>query len=186
MNYQKQWVERNDNLPGTVYLLEAEGFHGRLEGKFIKRCKIGLTRDLQNRLYQLESGQPPCNYKVLRTIFVEDMAQVEGDLHAQFKHCSVKLHRSKEFFDFNPLQLWQVQQAFSRYEKQPFNLTANLPSRLVVASLIGLLGSGLLIHSAMSQPEPPKPNPTATATSPTQPKVLHKNYRTQGRKNFAY
>ena len=186
MTYQKQWVERNDNVQGWVYLMEAEGYHGLIPGCFLRRCKIGLSRNPQKRLEDFHSNQPPCDLRIIRTIFVEDMAAVEGELHAQFKHCNIKLNRSKEWHDFNPLQLWQVQQAFNHYEKPRFNIAINLPSRLVVASAIGLLGTGLLLHSAMSQPEPTKAVPTAQAITPIQPKVLHKNYRTQGRKNFAY
>ena len=186
MNYQRQWVERNDNVQGWVYLMEAEGYHGMIPGCFLRRCKIGLSRNPQKRLDDFHSNQPPCNVKIIRTIFVEDMAAVEAELHQQFKHCSVTLHRSREWFDFYPLQFWQVRQAFNRYEKPRFNLTANPPSRLVVASAIGLLGSGLLIHSAMSQPEPIKPVPTAQATPHIQPKMLHKNKGSIGRKNSAH
>ena len=186
MPYHKQWVERNDFVPGYVYLLEAEGFHGMIPGSFLRRCKIGLTRNLQNRLDQLESGQAPCNYKVIKCIFVEDMATVEGELHEQFKHCSVTLHRSREWFDFHPGQFWQVQQAFSRYEKPHFNIAINLPSRLLVASTIGLLGAGLLLHSASSSLTPVTTSPKAQATTLNSPKLLHKNNRTAGRIKSTY
>ncbi len=186
MTYQRQWIERNDNVAGFVYLMEAEGYHGVLPGCFLRRCKIGLSRNPQKRLEDFHSNQPPCNVKIIRTIFVEDMATIEGQLHAQFKHCSVKLLRSKEWFDFHPLQFWQVLQAFNRYEKPRFNLTAKLPSSLLVGCTIGLLGSGLLLHSASSQPEPPKPDPIVQATPHTQPKLSLKNKRSQGRKIFAH
>ncbi len=71
MSYQKQWVERDDSVPGYIYLLKAEGFHGVIPGYVMSRVKIGLTRNLQNRIDQLEEGQAPCNYKVIRSIYVE-------------------------------------------------------------------------------------------------------------------
>ena len=186
MTYQRQWIERNDNVQGWVYLMEAEGFHGVLPGCFLHRVKIGLSRNPQKRLDDFHSNQPPCDLRIVRTIFVEDMAAVEAELHQQFKHCSVKLLRSKEWFDLNPLQFWQVQQAFNRYEKPRFSFAVNLPSRLVVASTIGLLGAGLLLHSASSQLTPVKAIPTTQAKTHTQQKLLQKNKLTSSRKKFAY
>ena len=186
MTYQRQWVERNDNVQGWVYLMEAEGYHGLIPGCFLRRCKIGLSRNPQKRLDDFHTNQPPCNVKIIRTIFVEDMATVEGELHEQFKHCSVTLHRSREWFDFHPGQFWQVQQAFNRYEKPRFSFAVNLPSRLLVASTIGLLGAGLLLHSASSSLTPVKATPTTQAKTHTQQKVLQKNQLTSSRKNFAY
>ena len=184
MTYQRQWVERNDNVPGFVYLMEAEGYHGVLPGCFLRRCKIGLSRNPQKRLDDFHSNQPPCNVKIIRTIFVEDMATVEREVHEQFKHCSVTLHRSREWFDLNPLQFWKVQQEFNRYEKPRFSLAVNLPSRLLVACTIGLFGAGLLLHSASSSLTPAKDLPKAQATTHTQLKVLHKNKSLSGKKKF--
>ncbi len=185
MTYQRQWVERNDNVPGWVYLMEAEGYHGLIPGCFLRRVKIGLSRNPQKRLDDFHSNQPPCNIRIIRTIFVEDMKKVEDELHEQFKHSSVTLHRSREWFDLDPLQFWQVQQAFNRYEKPRFSFALNLPSRLVVASTIGLLGASLLLHSASSSLTPVKVIPTAQSETLIQSKVLQKNKYTTGRKNFA-
>ena len=165
--------------------MEAEGYHGLIPGCFLRRVKIGLSRNPQKRLDDFHSNQPPCNVRIVRTIFVEDMATVEGELHEQFKHCSVTLHRSREWFDFNPLQFWQVQQAFNHYEKPHFSLAVNLPSRLLVASTIGLLGAGLLLHSASSSLTPVKAIPTTQAITHTQPKVLQKNKLTQSKIKIA-
>ena len=57
------WLERNDSVPGVVYLLEADGYHGLVPGVYKRRCKIGLTRSVENRLTTLHSSQPCCNYK---------------------------------------------------------------------------------------------------------------------------
>ncbi len=185
MTYQKQWVERNDNVQGWVYLMEAEGYHGLIPGCFLRRCKIGLSRNPQKRLDDFHSNQPPCDLRIVRTIFVENMVAVEAELHAQFKHCSVTLHRSKEWFDFRPGQFWQVQQAFNRYEKPRFSFAVNLPSRLLVASTIGLLGAGLLLDSASSSLTPVKATPTTQAKTLTQHKVLQKNKHTPSKIKFA-
>lgn len=138
--HQKQWVERDDSVPGYIYLIQAEGFHGKIESCFVKRCKIGLTRNIQNRLEQLEGSQPPCNYKVIRTICVDNMALVEGQLHRQFKHCAVKLRRSREWFDFSPWQFLLVNWAFSQCDRA---INARDESRALAAKV--LVGSGLAI-----------------------------------------
>lgn len=56
---------RDDHVPGWVYLLEAEGYHGLLPGVYLHHCKIGLTRSVENRLDTLHSSQPLCNCKEL-------------------------------------------------------------------------------------------------------------------------
>ena len=65
---------RDDRVPGWVYLLEAEGYHRIIPGVYLRRMKIGLTRSVENRLDTLHSSQPPCNYKVVKAIYVSDMA----------------------------------------------------------------------------------------------------------------
>ncbi len=72
------WVERNDNVIGWCYLIEAQNVTGIVPGKFIRRCKIGLSRNPQARLEALTTNQPPCEYKILRNIYVENMALVES------------------------------------------------------------------------------------------------------------
>lgn len=149
MAYQKQWTQRDDSVPGYVYLLKCEGFHGVVPGCLLSRVKIGLTRNLQNRIDQLEGGQSPCNYKVVKSIYVSDMAEVEGLLHQQFKHCNVKLHRSREFFDLNPLEMIKVQWLMSRYDRA-INVTIPLTSHPSFAKLLVLSGLGILLFTALS------------------------------------
>ena len=83
---QNQWIERDDNQPGFIYLILAEGYHGWIPGCVLKRVKIGLSRNPEARLETFHSNQPPCNLRILRTIYVEDMATVEAKLHQIFKN----------------------------------------------------------------------------------------------------
>ena len=82
---------KNDHEPGFIYLMEAEGYHGLIPGAWLRRCKIGLSRNPEARLDNFHRNQPPCNVKILKTIYVENMADVEGKLHQQFSRCNVKL-----------------------------------------------------------------------------------------------
>ena len=141
---QRQWVERNDNVPGWVYLIQAEGYHGIVPGVYLKRCKIGLTRSVENRLATLHSSQPPCDYKVIKAIYVEDMATVESALHAQFKHCNIKLEKSREWFDLNPWQYAMVLWAFTRYDSHRVTIV-DMPKRAIAGSIIALIGVGVLL-----------------------------------------
>ncbi|WP_257236801.1 hypothetical protein [Nostoc sp. 'Peltigera malacea cyanobiont' DB3992] len=36
---------KNDHEPGFIYLMEAEGYHGLIPGCYLRRCKIGLSRN---------------------------------------------------------------------------------------------------------------------------------------------
>ena len=150
MTYQKQWVERNDNVPGYIYLMKAEGFHGILPGCVISRVKIGLTRSVQKRLDDFHSNQPCHDLRVIKAVYVEDMAAVEGALHQQFKHCNVKLLKSREWFDLNPWDfqrcLWLMSQADS--DRQSFNLSP----KLITGSLVALCGVGLMVHQSFTTP----------------------------------
>lgn len=149
MAYQKQWVERDDSIPGYIYLLKAEGFHGVVPGCMLSRVKIGLTRNLQNRIDQLEGGQAPCNYKVVKSIYVQNMAEVEGLLHQQFKHRNVKLNRSREFFDLNPWEMLMVCWAMNRHDRA-INISIPLSSRPGFAKMLVVSGLGLLLFTALS------------------------------------
>ncbi len=77
------------------------------------------------------------------------MAEVEKKLHQQFKHCNVKLNRSREFFDLNPLEMMKVNWAFSRHD-QAMNATIPLSSRPSFAKFLILSGLGLLLYTAIS------------------------------------
>lgn len=149
MSYQ----HRDDHVSGWVYLLEAENFHGVLPGCYLKRCKIGLTRSVENRLDTLHSSQPPCNYKLVKAIYVEDMASVEDALHAQFKHRNVKLIKSREWFDIYPWQYTHVLWMFSRYDAKRNH---SLSPRLIVGGLVALLGVGLLIGYSIKENSTPQ------------------------------
>lgn len=148
----KQWVERNDHVSGWVYLIEAENFHGWVPGCALKRVKIGLTRSVENRLDTLHSSQPPCNYKVVKAIYVADMAQIEGLLHKQFKGQNVKLIKSREWHDLLPHQYARILWLFSRYDSKHVQ---KMSPKMVVAGLIALIGIGLLIGSPLRQTQAP-------------------------------
>ncbi|MBW4635943.1 MAG: GIY-YIG nuclease family protein [Iphinoe sp. HA4291-MV1] len=142
MSYQY----RDDHVPGWIYLLEAEGFHGVIPGVYLHRCKIGLTRSVENRLDTLHSSQPPCNYKVVKAIYVQDMSEIEVLLHRQFKHRNVKLIKSREWHDLLPWQYAHVLWMFSRYDSK---CNHSLSPRLITGGLVALLGVGLLVGYSM-------------------------------------
>lgn len=147
------WTQR-DNVPGKIYLMKALGYHGLIPGCLIGRYKIGLSRNPEARLDQLHSNQPPCDLEIIHTIDVDDMALVEKDLHQVFKNSSVKLVKSREYFDLNPWQvqrcLWLMNQADIKRVKNPISTKA------IAGGLIALLGVGMLIGQSF------KPEPQAT------------------------
>ncbi|MBW4597561.1 MAG: GIY-YIG nuclease family protein [Brasilonema angustatum HA4187-MV1] len=144
---------RDDHVSGWVYLLEAEGYHGYIPGVYLRRCKIGLTRSVENRLDTLHSSQPPCNYKVVRAIYVPDMAAVEDALHKQFKHRNVKLIKSREWHDLYPHQYAMVLWMFSRYDSKRNH---SISPRVIAGGLAALLGVGLLIGYSVRESAAPQ------------------------------
>ncbi len=148
----RQWQERDDHVEGYIYLIEAKNVTGIVPGKLVRRCKIGLTRNPQARLAALTNNQPPCDYVILRTMYVADMAYVEGLLHEDFRHCNIKLAKSREWFDLNPIQFQQVWWAFNRYEREYSPQTyeeKTVSLRLVVGACIALIGVGMLFGTSM-------------------------------------
>jgi hypothetical protein len=147
-NYQA----KSDHEPGYIYLMEAEGYHGIIPGCYLRRCKIGLSRNPQLRLQNFHSNQPPCNIKILTTIYVEDMAEIEGQLHQQFKNSQVKdLIKSREWFDLNPVDLALVHWAFSRYSVR-VDADRISTAGLIAACLVALVGVGTIGSMIMNQP----------------------------------
>ncbi len=109
--YSNFYQPRNDHEPGYVYLLIAKGYHGIIPGLLLKRCKIGLSRNPEARVRQIasfEGSQPPCDIAILNTVYVQDMKLVEGKLHKRFKSSSIKLKKSREWFDLWIWQIWMV------------------------------------------------------------------------------
>ncbi|MBW4435357.1 MAG: GIY-YIG nuclease family protein [Pelatocladus maniniholoensis HA4357-MV3] len=156
------WTQRNDSVPGYCYLIEAVGINGIIPGRLVRRCKIGLSKNPEMRLDALHSSQPPCDYVILKTIFVEDMASVEDLLHKDFKHCNIKLNKSREWFDLSPLDFWRVQMAFNRYGREyGLRKVKPVPVRAVVGGLVALLGIGILIGQVVRQ----EPQPQAEVES---------------------
>ena len=143
--------QRDDSIPGVIYLLRAKNFHGILPGCYLSRMKIGLSRDLDNRLNALHSAQPCTDLEVVHTVYVENMEEVESYLHNFFKNSNVKLKKSREFFDLNPVQVQQCIWLMNRHDIKRQN--APIPMKAIAASLITLLGVGILIGQSF-QPEP--------------------------------
>lgn len=148
MSYQY----RDDSVPGYVYFVEAVGYHGAFPGCYLKRCKIGLTRDVERRLSEFASNQPPCDIKLIKSIYVEDMAEVENQLHRQYKSANVKLQRSREWFDLYPWQVKMIEYkmstlAASQAPEIKFKYIAALA--LVVAGLS--MGSAGYVRSQIPQ-----------------------------------
>lgn len=134
---------RNDHQPGYIYLMSAENYHGLIPGAWLRRCKIGLSRNPEARLDRFHRNQPPCNVKILKTIYVEDMAEIESQLHEKFSHCNVDLIKSQEWFDFNPAQFLSVQWEFEKRRLYVFSIS-ELPIKLIIFSIVGLLGVGVI------------------------------------------
>ncbi|MEA5554393.1 GIY-YIG nuclease family protein [Anabaena cylindrica UHCC 0172] len=112
-----RYTQKNDHKPGYIYLMEAVGYHGILPGCYLRRCKIGLSKNPQLRLQNFHENQPPCDIKLLKTVYVEDMADLETKLHQRFKRRNVKLLKSKEWFDLYPIDFWLLNIELHNYQK---------------------------------------------------------------------
>lgn len=147
--YRPNYTQRNDHEPGYIYLMEAEGYHGLIPGCFLRRCKIGLSRNPQMRLQNFHDNQPPCDIRILKTIYVEDMEAVETELHRQFKECQVKLVKSREWFDLYPWQFARAKWSMSRYDSR--SPAVKLPAKLILACLVALAGVGVMLVQEIKQ-----------------------------------
>jgi hypothetical protein len=154
---------RDDHVPGHVYLIEAVNVTGIIPGKLVRRCKIGLSRNPELRLQNFIDNQPPCDFRIIKAIYVSDMASVEDALHNQFKHCNIKLEKSREWFDLNLWQYQMVLWAFSRYKSHRISF-ADIPKRVIAGGLIALLGVGILIGHAVRE-DAPQTQPTTSTKS---------------------
>lgn len=158
---------RDDHVPGYVYLIEAIGVTGIIPGRLVRRCKIGLSRNPELRLQNFIDNQPPCDFRIVKAIYVSDMATVEDTLHAKFKHCNIKLEKSREWHDFNPWQYAMVLWAFSRYEQRQVTF-ADIPKRALAGGLIALLGVGVMIGHIV-RPDAPQTVPVSATEQKEQP-----------------
>lgn len=139
MSYQY----RDDSIPGYVYLVEAVGYHGTFPGCYLKRCKIGLTRDVDRRLSEFAANQPPCDIRLIKAIYVDDMADIESYLHEQYKSANVKLQRSREWFDLYP---WQVLAIKSKMSSLAMSQSPEIKLKYIAA--LALVVAGLSMGSA--------------------------------------
>jgi hypothetical protein len=109
---------------------------------------------VDRRLDALHSNQPPTDLEIVKVIAVEDMASVEAELHSVFKSQNVKLLKSREYFDLNPLQVQHCLWLMRRYEAKRWS-SSEIPVKAITGGLIALLGVGMLIGQSF-QPEPTK------------------------------
>jgi T5orf172 domain len=148
-NYQ-----RDDNQPGYVYLMVADGFHG-LMGGLVRRVKIGLSRNPMAREDRLNSNQPPCNINVIDTVYVYRMKDCEDYLHKKYKSHHVKLRKSTEWFDFDYVSYHLLLNDFKSIKNNPrwspnakrFFINVNLNLVGVVAAIALLFGVSFVISS---------------------------------------
>jgi hypothetical protein len=137
------WQQRDDSVPGKIYLMKAIGYGGIIPGCLIGRYKIGFSKNPAARLDQLLSAQPCCDIEIIHTVDVADMAEVEGELHKIFKKSNVKLAKSQEWFSFNP---WQVQRCIWLMNQADIKRVRNaISSKAIAGFLLALLGVGILI-----------------------------------------
>lgn len=134
---------RDDNVSGYIYLIEALGYHGWLPGCYLKRCKIGLTRNIERRLNDFASNQPPCDIRLIKCIAVSDMAEAEGILHTQYKSANVKLQKSREWFDLYP---WEVQ--IIKFKMNGLEASEKPQIKLKYIAALALIIGGLSMGSA--------------------------------------
>ncbi|MBW4607409.1 MAG: GIY-YIG nuclease family protein [Hassallia sp. WJT32-NPBG1] len=143
--------------------MKAVGYGGIIPGVLIGRYKIGLSRNPEARLDQLHSAQPCCDIEILHTVAVEDMEYLETKLHDIFKNSNVKLRRSREWFSLNPIQVQQCIWVMDRHRTT--QVKSSLPFKVIAASLMTLLGVGLLIGQNF-QPEPVNETKVQRAVKP--------------------
>ena len=147
------YQQRSDNVPGKIYLMKAIGYGGLIPGCLIGRYKIGLSRNPEARLDQLLSAQPCCDVEIVHTVDVSDMAEVETYLHQTFKNSNVKLIKSREYFDFNPLQVQRCIWLMNRAKVGTRNGIRFTPTKGLLANTLIVAGLGLLLITAL-QPQP--------------------------------
>lgn len=127
---------RNDHEPGYIYLIEAEDTTGWIPGKLVKRCKIGLSRNPEFRRDNFVNSQFPCDVTIITTIFVDDMAASEAELHLLFKHCNLKLEKSREWFMLNLIDYYRCLWAFKSRKLIAFSVS-EIPFTKIVKVILG-------------------------------------------------
>lgn len=147
------WQQRDDNVPGKIYLMKAIGYGGLIPGCLMGRYKIGLSRNPEARLDQLHSAQPCCDIEIIHTVDVDNMAEVERELHDIFKNSNVKLIKSREWFNLNPIQVQRCIWLMNRYKVN--SMREPISTKAIAGGLIALLGVGMLIGQSF-KPEPIK------------------------------
>jgi T5orf172 domain len=165
------YVERDDNVPGYIYIMEAEGFHGIFPGKLLnyKRIKIGLSRNPNARENRLNSTQPPCNINLIDSVYVYRMKDAESHLHHIFESCHVNLKKSQEWYDFNYFQYNSLVKKIKRMKTNPdwcplakqrfFRLSLNLKGKLFLVLLTSLFLGSVIVANQLKSVNSLKLNP---------------------------
>jgi hypothetical protein len=136
---------RDDNVPGYIYIMEAERFHGMMSG-LCKRIKIGLSRNPEAREDTLNSNQPPCDITLIDKAYVWKMKDAETYLHNKFKSRNVRLKKSREWFDFDYVSYHVLLREFKNLKNNPrwcpnakgffFSINLNFGSVLLLIALL--------------------------------------------------
>ncbi|MBD2201662.1 GIY-YIG nuclease family protein [Calothrix sp. FACHB-1219] len=123
-----------------VYLAEAEGYHGILS-PFLKRCKIGVSGNVDKRMASLNKSQPPCNILELHSIYHPDAYKIEKYLHNKYNYCRVNLLNSEEWFDLNPIDYLRVHRDLYIKEGKEWNYRKDKGKGPLIKTLIVLVTS---------------------------------------------
>jgi len=153
MSYYNAPQRRDDNIPGYLYLVKAIGYHGLIPGCLLGRYKIGLTRDLNRRLDEFHSTQPPCDYEIVASVFVENMLDEEQRLHKIFRTSNVKLKKSREYFDLLPWQVARAKWEFSRLKNKDVRLV--IPKNILLVAATAGIAMFFISHQVRSTIENP-------------------------------
>lgn len=146
-------IQRNDNVEGYVYLVEAVGVKNGLT----RRVKIGLTRNVKRRLNEFESGQFPCDVKLLKAIAVSDMRRVEKVLHTKYKMFNIRFRKSREWFDVPLPVLFLIKQDMERMKaKDQDGGQVNWLAIAAIAMIVFASTASLTARNQQLQEQPKK------------------------------
>jgi hypothetical protein len=143
--------QRDDNQPGYVYLMIAEGVGGLM----VRRVKIGLSRNPIARCDRLNSNQPPCNIKLIDSVYVWKMLECEQYLHKKYSRHHVNLKKSTEWFDFDYVSYHVLLNDFKSIKNNPrwsptakrFFININFNLAGVVIAIALLFGVSFVVSS---------------------------------------
>lgn len=86
--------ENEKNLMGDVYLVKMKG---------LNYYKIGVTKNIENRIKSLQNGNP-IEIQLIKSIPVADMYAKENYLHSKYDYANMK----NEWFEFNLSEVEEI------------------------------------------------------------------------------